>query len=101
MELTFEWDEKKASSNLRKHEVSFKEVKTIFNDPLSITIPDPRHSGEEDRYVDIGLSAKGRVLVVVYTERQKNIRIISSRKATKTEHRNYEQKQYKKRKIKR
>ncbi len=91
MALTFEWDAAKAETNLSKHQVSFEEAKTVFNDPLSITIADPEHSSGEDRYVDIGLSAKGQLLVVVYTERGTNIRIISCRKATKSEQRMYEQ----------
>ena len=91
MSLTFEWHEEKAKENLRKHKVSFEEAKTVFNDPLSIMIADPKHSADEDRYIDIGLSAKGQVLVVVYTERGSKIRIISCRKATKSERRTYEQ----------
>ena len=91
MELRFEWHQEKASENLRKHGVSFEEAKTVFNDPFSITIADPEHSLDEDRYIDIGLSARGQILVVVYTERAGSIRIISSRKATKAERRVYEQ----------
>ena len=90
MAFTFEWQDDKARENLRKHRVSFEEAKTVFNDPLSITIADPKHSTEEDRYIDIGLSAKGQILVVVYTERGLNIRIISCRKATAAERRTYE-----------
>jgi uncharacterized DUF497 family protein len=90
MALTFEWHEEKAKENLRKHKVSFEEAKTVFNDPLSITIADPKHSADEDRYIDIGLSVKGQVLVVVCTEQGSNIRIISCRKATKAERRTYE-----------
>ena len=91
MALTFEWDEVKAQSNLDKHGVSFEEAKTVFNDLFSLTIPDPGHSTEEDRYIDIGCSSKDRHLVVVYTERGENIRIISCRKATQTERNTYEQ----------
>lgn len=91
MALTFEWDEEKATANLKKHQVSFEDAKTVFNDPLSITIPDPDHSIDEERYVDIGMSSTGRLLVVVYTERGQNIRLISSRQATKPEQRGYEQ----------
>lgn len=94
MALTFEWHEEKAKENLRKHKVNFEEAKTVFNDPLSITIADPKHSADEDRYIDIGLSVKGQVLVVVYTERGSNIRIISCRKATKAEQRTYERKDF-------
>ena len=91
MNLTFEWDEDKAKENLKKHKVNFKEAKTVFNDPFSITIADPQHSIAEHRYIDIVCSAKGRILIVVYTERKSNIRIISSRRATKTEGRIYEE----------
>lgn len=79
MELRFEWHQEKASENLRKHGISFEEAKTVFNDPFSITIADPEHSLDEDRYIDIGLSARGQILVVVYTERAGSIRIISWR----------------------
>jgi len=85
MNLIFEWDEEKAKENLRKHKVRFEEAKTVFNDPSSITIYDSHHSSGEHRYIDIGCSSKGRILVVVYTERRSNIRIISSRRATKSE----------------
>ena len=87
---TFEWDEEKSRSNFRKHKISFEEARTIFYDPLSITINDLKHSIDEHRYIDIGCSAKGRILVVVYTERRSNIRIISCRRATKSERRIYE-----------
>ncbi len=69
MELRFEWNEEKAKENLRKHRVSFEEAKTVFNDPLSMTFPDPDHSSTEQRFVNIGWSSKRRVLVVVHTER--------------------------------
>ena len=92
MSLTFEWDEKKADENLRKHGVSFEEAKTVFNDPFSVTIHDPDHSSDEQRYVDIGLSLKGRLIVVSYCERGKTIRLISSRRATRKEQRDYEEK---------
>ncbi|MEY2914978.1 MAG: hypothetical protein RLZZ184_4287 [Cyanobacteriota bacterium] len=91
MELGFEWHEEKAQENLKKHGISFEEAKTVFNDPLSITIADSQHSDDEERYIDIGLSSKGQLLIVVYTERQSNIRIISSRKATNAERKIYEQ----------
>ena len=90
MNLTFEWDEEKAKENFRKHKISFEEAKSVFNDPFSITIFDPLHSSGEHRYIDIGCSSKERTLVVVYTERRSNIRIISSRIATKSERRIYE-----------
>ena len=90
MALTFEWDEEKAATNLKKHQVSFEEARTVFNDPMSITILDPDHSMEEERFIDIGLSSTGHLLVVVYTERGENIRLISCRKATRQEQRAYE-----------
>jgi uncharacterized protein len=91
MKLTFEWDEVKARENLKKHKVGFDEGKTIFGDPLLLTFPDVAVSEAEDRYVNIGLSAKGRVLVLIHTERQGKIRIISCRKATAGERRHYEE----------
>ncbi|UCE05643.1 MAG: BrnT family toxin [bacterium] len=91
MQFIFEWDEVKAKENFKKHKVSFEEAKTIFNDPYSITIPDPQHSLGEYRYIDIGFSSNKRTLVVVYTERGSSIRIISSRKANKQERRIYEE----------
>jgi uncharacterized DUF497 family protein len=90
--LIFEWDEKKADDNLRKHGVSFDEAKTVFNDPFSVTIYDPDHAGDEERYIDIGLSSKGRLIVVSYIERDEKIRIISSREATTKEQGQYENK---------
>ena len=91
MKLNFEWDADKARENYRKHRVSFEEGVTVFGDPFSITIDDPDHSADEQRYIDIGTSEKGRVLVVSYTERGGSIRIISYRKATRNERRRYEE----------
>jgi uncharacterized DUF497 family protein len=91
MELTFEWDEEKAKENLRRHEASFEEAKTVFSDPFLWTFPDLEHSGIEQRYINIGYSSRGRVLVVIHTERGANIRIISCRKATASERRAYEE----------
>jgi len=88
--LIFEWDEKKANRNVNKHGVSFEEAATVFADPLSITIFDPLHSKEEDRFVTLGMSNKNRLLVVVHTDRDDKIRIISARKATKKERKQYE-----------
>ena len=90
-EMTFEWDEGKDQQNRHKHGVGFDEAKTVFGDPLAITIADPEHAEEEDRFLDLGISAQGRLLVVSYTERGSNIRIISCRKANKSERRIYEQ----------
>lgn len=91
MGLSFEWDEEKAAANLKKHDVSFDEALTVFGDPLSMTIPDPDHSVGELRYIDVGNSEGNRLLVVVYTQRGVNIRIISCRKATSSERRLYEE----------
>jgi len=91
MNLRFEWDEMKAVANARKHGLSFEEATTIFSDPNTITIFDVEHLDEEDRFIDIGLSASGRILVVVYTERGTRIRVVSCRKATPAERRQYEQ----------
>ena len=85
MALLFEWDRKKARSNLAKHRVSFDEASTAFRDALSITISDPLHSEDEDRFVLIGYSNRSRLLVVVHTDRGDRIRIISARPATKRE----------------
>ena len=92
MALTFEWDENKALENYRKHGVSFEEAKTVFNDFFAITIYDPNHSINEDRFIDLGRSSRGRILVVVYTERNETIRLISSRMATRRECGHYEEK---------
>ena len=75
MALRFEWDKSKADSNVGVHGVSFREATTVFADPLSITISDPDHSTAEMRFVDIGLSHRGRLLVVSYTERGNRIRL--------------------------
>ena len=91
MGLSFEWDARKARANLKKHGVSFEEAKTIFNDPQALTFPDSEHSNGEQRYLSIGLSARGRVLVVVHTDRDQNTRLISCRRATPRERVAYEQ----------
>jgi len=90
MKLTFEWDEVKAIASFKKHRVSFEEGKTIFNDPCLCTFPDNEHSADEGRYINIGLSVHGRVLILIHTERRDKIRIISCRKATMRERRFYE-----------
>jgi uncharacterized DUF497 family protein len=91
MNLVFEWDENKAKANVKRHKISFDEAKTVFGDPFLITFPDPDHSDSEQRYVSLGWSAKGRVLVVIHTQRDENIRIISCRKATTSERSFYEE----------
>lgn len=90
MKLTFEWDESKSKTNLRKHNVGFDEGKTIFNDPFLLTLPDMDDSVDEERYISIGLSDRDRILVLIHTDRQGIIRIISCRKATVRERRYYE-----------
>ncbi len=94
MNLNFEWDENKANANLKKHKISFEEAKTIFNDPFLMTFPDPYHSSIEKRYINLGCSSKGRILIVIHTERGANIRLISCRKATPSERRVYEEKKF-------
>lgn len=91
MALRFEWDGKKALSNERKHGITFEEASTIFGDPLSITIHDPAHSIGEDRFITIGTSANDRLVVVVHTDYDDTIRIISARTATRSEIRQYKQ----------
>jgi uncharacterized DUF497 family protein len=93
MPLSFEWDERKARANLSKHGVTFEEAATIFGDVLSLTIADPAHSGTEDRFVILGNSYRQRLLVVVFVERRDTIRIVSARRATKTERKSYEESQ--------
>jgi uncharacterized DUF497 family protein len=89
--LTFEWDVHKAGSNLAKHGVSFEEATTVFGDPVSITIPDPAHSQTEERFIILGRSHQGRLLVVIHTERGDNVRIISARHASRRERKDYEE----------
>ncbi|MHC5856810.1 BrnT family toxin [Nostoc sp.] len=89
--MEFEWNPEKAAFNLEKHDVSFQEVSTVFNDPLSVTFPDPNHSIRENRYVIIGISGFGQLLVVAHTDRGEKVRVISARKATRHERRFYEE----------
>lgn len=89
--MTFAWDEAKAAANLRKHGVDFREAATVFGDALSTTFSDVDHSVRERRFLTIGVSAAGRVLVVAHTEVGDTIRIISARPATVRERRFYEE----------
>jgi len=91
MGLLFEWDSKKARRNQATHGISFDEASTAFRDPLSVTINDPLHSGDEERLVLIGQSHRDRLLVIVHIERGDRIRIISARLATKKERLGYEE----------
>ena len=91
MAINFEWDDKKAKSNLIKHNVSFEEASTAFGDDLSITIEDQLHSRDENRFILIGKSINYKTLIVVHIEEIDLIRIISARKATKKEQKIYEE----------
>jgi uncharacterized DUF497 family protein len=86
----FEWDDAKADANLRKHRVDFFEALTVFDDPFVRIEPDCTHTGGEERLIATGLSAKSKVLLVVYTEHRELLRLISARKATRQERRVYE-----------
>ncbi|MCM2328731.1 MAG: BrnT family toxin [Lysobacter sp.] len=88
--MHFEWDRKKAESNLGKHDVSFDEAATVFFDMLSATIPDPDHSIGERRFLTMGMSSKGRLLVVAHVEAATALRIISARPASASERNRYE-----------
>ena len=89
--FTFEWDANKAQSNLAKHKVNFEAAATVFGDPRSVTIPDPAHSQSENRFIILGRSHDGKLLVVVHTERGDNMRIISARPASRRERKQYEE----------
>ena len=88
--MEFEWDARKAESNAAKHGVIFLEAMSVFGDPHELVIADADHSEGEDRFLSMGLSAAGRLLVVAYTERGGRIRIISAREATRRERKQYE-----------
>lgn len=90
MSLEFEWDPAKAEANVKKHRVSFEEALTVFADPLARIFDDPDHSTEEAREIIIGHSTKQRLLLVSFTERTSRVRMISARRATKREQRDYE-----------
>jgi len=89
--IEFEWDEKKAAANARKHGVSFTEAASVFGDKLAITFGDPDHSVQEHRFLTFGLSKDGRLLVVSHTGRSNRTRIISSRLMTRNERKIYEE----------
>ena len=94
MNFIFEWDEHKAERNRQNHGVSFDEAQTVFLDHLSVMKPDVEHSNSEERLLIIGMSHKNRVIVVSYTERGDTIRLISARKATRHEQKQYEEDDY-------
>ncbi|MCZ6781096.1 MAG: BrnT family toxin [Nitrospirae bacterium] len=87
--MTYEWDPAKAAANVRKHGVSFAEVASVFLDPLALTFDDPDHSDEEHREITIGVSSRERVIFVSHCVRGDRIRIISARKATQRERKQY------------
>ncbi len=89
--MEFEWDPEKAAANVRRRRVSFNEAATVLEDPLSTTFPDEAHSEGEMRFVTVGVSSSGHLLVVAHTERNDTIRIISARRATRREREFYEQ----------
>jgi uncharacterized DUF497 family protein len=91
MGLQFEWDRAKASTNVRKHGLSFEEAATVFGDQRAITIADPEHSLIEERFVTIGTSERDRILVVVATERRDKVCLISARPASRKERKQYEE----------
>jgi hypothetical protein len=88
--MRFEWDPEKARRNLKKHGVPFDEAVTAFYDPLSATFDDPDHSDDEQRYITIGFSSQGRLLVVAHAERGEIVRIISARLANAHERKRHE-----------
>ena len=91
MQMLFEWDRRKAEANQRKHGVSFEEAQSVFTDPLALMLPDPDHSDDEDRFVELGMSDGQRLLVVGYTERGPRIRLINAREASTRERKQYEE----------
>jgi uncharacterized DUF497 family protein len=92
MSVEFEWHKDKAASNLKKHQVTFEEAATVFSDPLAAIFEDEVHSDEEQREIIIGHSAENQLVLVCFTVRAETIRIISARRATKRERRDYEEK---------
>jgi hypothetical protein len=88
--MRFEWDGSKATANLRKHRISFDEAVTVFYDPLAATFADPDHSDDESRFITVGYSVRGRLLVVCHVDRGGAIRLISARRATPRERKRHE-----------
>lgn len=91
MGYIFEWDRAKADANVRKHDVTFDEASTVFGDPLNLLMPDPDHSLDEERYLLLGMSNRRRLLIVAFAERPPRTRLISARRATREERRQYEE----------
>jgi uncharacterized protein len=90
MGLKFEWDRRKAVLNIKKHGVSFEDAATAFRDPLSVTIHDPKHSDDEDRFLLLGETQDKKLVVVAHTDRKDTIRLINARPATRQEREDYE-----------
>ena len=88
--MEFEWDPDKDETNRKKHGVSFREASTVFDDPLARTVSDSRHSEVEFRFLTIGYTSAGRLIVVAHTDREERTRIITAREAKRSERRNYE-----------
>lgn len=89
--MRFEWDSRKARENARKHTVTFDEATTVFNDPLALTFVDDAHSHGEQRFLTLGTSSDGRLLVVSHVDRAGTLRLLSARRMTSRERRDYEQ----------
>lgn len=89
--MDYEWDQEKAATNLEKHGVSFEEAASVFGDPLYIDFYDPDHSLDEHRYIIMGQSTAGRLLIISYTERDAVVRLISAREVTPSERKAYEE----------
>ena len=90
--VNFEWYPAKARQNRRKHRVSFQEAATVFGDPLALTYPDPDHSITEQRFITVGMSSAGQLLIVAHLDHGQNIRMISARRTTQRERKQYEEK---------
>ena len=89
--MNYEWDPPKAMANVKKHGVTFDEAATVFLDPMALSGPDPDHSLDESRYISFGMSSLGHLLAVSHTYRSGGIRLISARRATRTERKLYEE----------
>jgi uncharacterized DUF497 family protein len=89
--IAFEWDPNKAAGSVQKHGVTFQEAATVFQDDLSVTVPDPDHSMEEERFITVGMSSQNRLLMIAHAGRGDRIRSISARELTPRERRQYEE----------
>jgi uncharacterized protein len=89
--MEFEWDSKKATTNIRKHDVTFQEAATVFGDPLAVTFEDPDHSVDENRQITFGMSIQKRFLIVSHTERGGRTRILNARLMDRNERKIYEE----------